>query len=266
MDASSFFALYDFVGTDPDLTNVNFQQASAVTANYINDYMIAFFDFADETNLVDVETRIDNFLTDPVRIGFDVKYRFGEDSTRVPSQQQLDNLLIQAFQQPNVQALLFALRGLPASNPFSTAVDVSYTSEDGTVFLEERSTMSTAGVIATAAACLLVASVAGLVATNRAKRRRFPLHNGTKSTLDAPQMVVESEGSEETMSECTVSIARPPSPNVRHSPSLKIIDEEKEACFSSMKEGRRVARGYGYVPESKGEDRNEDEDKDEEGQ
>ena len=45
------------------------------------------------------------------------------------NKQQLDNLLIQAFQQPNVQALLLALRGIPGSNPFSTAIDASYSSE-----------------------------------------------------------------------------------------------------------------------------------------
>lgn len=187
-----------------------------------------------------------------------MNYQFSDDSTVIPSQQELDNLLIQAFQQPNVQALVFALRGLPSTNPFSTVVDVSYTSEDGTVYLENRS-VSGAGVVAIAAACLLAASAAGLVVTNRARRRGTPLLNGSKSSVgDAPKVVVASDA-EDTMSECTASIARPPSPSMRHSqPTLNKIDEENEATFSSMKEGRRLARGYGFITESKDEEEGDD--------
>ena len=257
-EASPFFVLYELFEANPNLSDTDFQQAAAITANYINDYMIRFFDFSDDTNLEGVETRIGQFLEDPVRIGFDVDYEFGEDSTLIPSQEQLDNLLIQAFQLPNAQALLLALRALPSTNPFSSTTDVSYTSEDGTVFLEERN-LSGPGIMAIAAACLLTASVAGLLLTNRARRKGVPLLNGSKPDGDAPnKVVVESEADEDTMSECTVSVARPPSPNVRHSQTLNIIDEDREASFSSMKEGRRMARGYGMMAESMSESKDEE--------
>jgi len=262
VDASTFFVLYDFLGTEPLPTDAQYQQAAAVTANYINDYMIAFFDFSDDTNLENVQTRINDFLNDPIRIGFDVNYRFGGDSTRIPSQQQLDNLLIQAFQQPNVQALLLALRGIPGSNPFSTVVDASYTSEDGTLFLEGGSPpVSGAGVAAIAAGCLLAASTAALIATNRAKKNGLPIFGNTNSPGDAPKMVPVSECEEDTMSECTVSVARPPSPPNRHSPKLKKIDEDQEASFTSLKVGRRLDRGYGVIPEyEQGEEEGEERD------
>jgi hypothetical protein len=242
--------LYDFAGTDPTLSDSNYQQAAAVTANYINDYMIAFFEFSDDTTLENVQTRIGEFEEDPVRIGYDVNFSFGSDSTLVPSQQLLDSLIIQAFQQPNVQALVAALRGIPGNNPFATTSDVSYTTPDGTLFLE-GSSMSGAGVAAVAAGCLLLASASALYLTNRARRRGVPLLNRTNSTGEAPKVIPVSE-SEETMSECTSSIARSSSPSVRPGgQTLKAIDEDSETSFSStsMKEGRRIARGYGFVPE-----------------
>lgn len=213
--------------------------------------MIAFFDFAEDTNLENVQTRINDFFTDPVRIGFDVNYRFGEDSVRLPSQESLDNLLIQAFQQPNVQALLFALRGLPQTNPFSTATDASYTSEDGTVFLEAG--ISGMGVAAIAAGCLLAASAVALYLTNRAKRNGLQFLDGSESDNEAPKIVPVSVD-EDTMSDCTSSVAPPTVSSHRHSPTLKKIDEVDEAAFTSIKAGRRKTRGYGMIPEHQGDE------------
>ena len=223
--------------------------------------MIAFFDFADDTVLENVQTRIGEFERDPVRIGFDVDYVFGAESTLVPTQQQIDTLLIQAFQQPNVQALLAALRGIPGTNPFSAVADVSYTTPDGTVFLEGGS-MSGAGVAAVAAGCLVVASALALYLTNRAKRRGLPLLHRTDSSSHAPKIIPVAE-SEDTASECTGSVARSSSTPPSNRTTLKAIDEGNETSFTSLKEGRRIARGYGYMPNFQ-EEEEEDEDIEEE--
>jgi hypothetical protein len=272
IDASPFFVLYEFDGADPAVTDADFQQAAAITASYINDYFIAFFEFSDVSNLDNVQTRINEFLTDPIRIGFDVSYSFSEDSSFIPSQQELDNLLIQAFQLPNVQALQFALRGIPGANPFANTADASYVTEAGEVILEMSAAenlsggTSGAGKAAIAASGLLIAAVLALFVTQRAKSSSSPFLKTLKpkfTTLRAKLQLPCKRKSlphhdtiktipisvhDDTMSECTLSVVSPPSIQL-HTLSLGMIEEEEaDQSESLMKEGRRLARGYGNIP------------------
>jgi hypothetical protein len=272
IDASPFIVLYEFDGADPAVTDADFQQAAAITASYINDYFLAFFEFSDVTNLDNVQTRINEFLTDPIRIGIDVNYRFSEDSSFIPSQQDLDNLLIQAFQLPTVQALQLALRGIPGANPFANTADASYVNEAGEVILELSATENLSGGTSGAAKAaiatsgLLIAAVLALFVTQRAKSNSSPFLKTLKpkfTTLRAKLQLPFKRNSlphhdtiktipisvhDDTMSECTSSVVSPPSIQL-HNLSLGMIEEEEaDQLESLMKEGRRLARGYGNIP------------------
>ena len=85
-------------------------------------------------SLDNVQTRINDFVSDPVMVGYEVFFEFGTDSGFIPTQLELDNLIWQAFSQTPVQGLLMSMQGLPPSNPFVNTSGVSYVSEDGTVF------------------------------------------------------------------------------------------------------------------------------------
>ena len=105
-----------------------------MTASYITDYIQTFISVTDGADLEAIQIQSPAYLEDPVRIAFNVRYEFTDDSTSTPSQAQINNLLIQAFQLPSVQALLVEMNGISSSNPFSTVIDASYMSQDGTVF------------------------------------------------------------------------------------------------------------------------------------
>jgi hypothetical protein len=61
----------------------------------------------------------------PIRIGYEGMAVFDESGS-TPSQENVDLLILTAFQQPNVATLLNMLQALPAGNPFSSTSSVQY--------------------------------------------------------------------------------------------------------------------------------------------
>jgi hypothetical protein len=111
---------------------------------------------------------------DPIRIGYEGMAVFGENSEFPPSQEDIDLLILTAFQQPNVATLLSMLQALPAETPFSATSSVQYIqgmqlSVPARTKHDESgsSSTSTATVVAIVGAFVLAFLFAGLILRRR---------------------------------------------------------------------------------------------------
>jgi hypothetical protein len=133
---------------------------------------------------------------DPIRIGYEGMAVFGENSEFPPSQEDVDILILTAFQEPNVSTLLGMLQALPAENPFSGTTSVQYIqgmqlsvparNRNGGPARTRNgdsgsSSTSTATVVAIVGAFVLAFLLIGLVL-----RRRLRARDSLKKYLPAP--------------------------------------------------------------------------------
>lgn len=122
--ASPFNVIY-FVGGGA--TDENLIAGGNVTLEYLEDYLVTQFAFNPATELLlstgaIIETDISTTST-----SFSLSLLFANGSQLVPSQADVDRLIVTAFQQPFVSELLTLLRGsLPVTNPLSTTTGVTY--------------------------------------------------------------------------------------------------------------------------------------------
>lgn len=103
----------------------DFDVANLLTLNYLRNYLM--MQFAPNVTLTSFLGSPTN--TDPStnKASYNVTCVFANNATYVPTTADIDVLIMAAFAQPAVQDLLNALGALPASNPFSTTTQVTYT-------------------------------------------------------------------------------------------------------------------------------------------
>ena len=125
--ATPFSVVYTVGSGAAAPTASDFDEAAAVTLNYLETYFKDQFEFNTETTLTDLTGLLNGTDIDLKEASYDVAVLFAESSTFVPKTADIDVLMIAAFQQPFVKDLLAALASeLPASNPFSTTSKVTY--------------------------------------------------------------------------------------------------------------------------------------------
>lgn len=147
---------------------------------------------------------------DPIRIGYEGLAVFAEGTEFPPSQEDIDLLILTAFQQPSVATLLGMLQALPAENPFSTTSSAQYI-QGMQLSLPARtnnddpgsSTTSTAIVVAIVGTFVLAFLLAGLIL-----RRRLWARDSLKKYLPAPRDFGsgDMEDLEAEESHCTSSV------------------------------------------------------------
>ena len=150
---------------------------------YIEDFITSFFEFTDEITLEDVTISPVSRSNTPLQIRFDTRIRFAADSLLIPSTEELDNLLLSAFQEPAVSTLLILLGNLPQENPFSTTQSVSYIMVPTTRSQSQTASgsLSSLGIGALAASISLVLGMCGVMAI-----RRFYRGDGLRRYKPAP--------------------------------------------------------------------------------
>jgi hypothetical protein len=184
---------------------------------YINEFLRRSFEFA-------LDAMFEEFVgtgvlteVDPIRIGYEGMAVFGESSEFPPSQEDIDLLILTAFQQPNVDTLLGMLQALPAETPFSATSSARYI-QGMQLSIPTRnqndnsasSPTSRATVVGIVGALVLAFLLAGLTL-----RRRLRTRDSIKKYLPAPREFrardiddLEAEESEE--SHCTSSVGATP--------------------------------------------------------
>jgi len=172
--SSPFAITYSAMNVNPSTENL--EELEMVTQNYLEDFMMSFFD---KTSLTD----LDNFVTTmgdqeflvgkPGMVEYKSKGLFNQDSIFIPVTRELDNLIQDAIAQDEY---LDVLNALSKSNPLRGTTTIAWTEADITTEGESTSTSSEgssfvrAGVAAAAAGVVVLA--AGLAML---KRRRHSL-------------------------------------------------------------------------------------------
>jgi hypothetical protein len=174
-----FSVLYNSVGGIP--TDAQFGEADEVTIMHIDAYLRGQLRFVPDIIFLEfVGTGIRNEVG-PLKISFEGMAIFDEIGNSL-SREEMDILISNAFQQPNVAPLLSMLQALPDANPFSSTTSVVYMNESLQSILglgtEPESSGSTripaAAIVATAGAAFLAFLFAGLIYTKR-QRNQDPL-------------------------------------------------------------------------------------------
>lgn len=171
----------------------------------------------------------------PIRIGYEGMAVFDESGS-TPSQEDVDLLILTAFQQPNVATLLNMLQALPAGNPFSSTSSVQYIQgmELSVPKRVKRDTSRSSSISAATVVVIMgiVGSVLLLGVLILRKRLRDPLRKYRDSKVD-----VEDRDAEESY--CTSSVG-PASDD--HSFSFK-NDEQTQADFAPESDMSRTSSG-----------------------
>lgn len=109
------------------VTAADFDAANVVTLNYLRNYLMMQFALNIATTMTGVMGSPTS--TDPSmhKASYNVTGVFADNSAYFPTTADMDVLVMAAFEQPAVQGLLKALGALPASNPFSTTTQATYT-------------------------------------------------------------------------------------------------------------------------------------------
>lgn len=98
---------------------------SDVTLYYLNRFFIQHFKFRSRATMRRFVGEVIGRATKPARIGFEIRVIL-EPGPELPSSEDLDSLLVEAFEQPVVQELLDALGRVQPDNPLSTTDSVTY--------------------------------------------------------------------------------------------------------------------------------------------
>jgi energy-converting hydrogenase Eha subunit A len=125
VDASAFSVTYETSGADP--TEAQFNNAEAITLEYLEQFFIDFFDFSFEGEFVALSASALTNTVGPPRIEYNLTAFFLAGEQRIPTEEEVDIVVQTALLQPSVQTLLLELRTLPADNPFSSTSTVFYT-------------------------------------------------------------------------------------------------------------------------------------------
>lgn len=153
-----------YVGSNSDtVTTEQLDQASMVTFRFLDDFLeAAFRPLAHEIRYDSiVGVRPDHFHED---IEFILEGRFLNTTTRVPTSQELDSLIRDAFNPPYIETMLIMLENLPDSNPYSRTSSVLF--RRGLLESQESSS-NTSKVVGITSAFLAALFVTGVVAAHR---------------------------------------------------------------------------------------------------
>ena len=126
VQASPFGALYTLIISGADPTPEEFVSAADLTLDHIDRYLATMFAAIPETTYLGRIALPTSTGTNPVTIDYDFAAIFGQNSQTIPSTADLDQLIEGSLMEPAVNDLVDDLRVLPATNPFSTTVTVSY--------------------------------------------------------------------------------------------------------------------------------------------
>jgi len=105
-----------------------FREAAAETIAYLEHFLLQQFKTVTGSEVEAFYGSWTGSAIDPPRAGFEVTMVFTEQSTWVPTQDDLDIYVEVAFQTPSVNELISRLQELKQSNPFSNVTSVTYSS------------------------------------------------------------------------------------------------------------------------------------------
>jgi hypothetical protein len=126
-EASPFVITYQ-TSDSREPTPEEFDQAQAVTLQYLEDFLVGEYEFNLITALNDVLGLALSESTDPLAVAYATTLLFSPESGFIPSQEDIDVQVFTAFQEQAVFDLVAALQGLPPENPFSSTTSVQFTS------------------------------------------------------------------------------------------------------------------------------------------
>jgi len=180
---------YNTLNTE-ETTEPHFAAAEALTIQYLELYLEQTFEFVAGADFESVDASATGIAFNPNRMGFETVVNFAPSSTSVPSQEDIDRLIAQAFEVPNVNAFLGLLGTLPPDNPFSSTSSVEYSSArqdfvNGNTI--PRSIVALIGGI-----CVLSVLLGGVIFSRRSrfsKKRKLKYH---RSNVD---VTCNSDGS-----------------------------------------------------------------------
>lgn len=161
-----FQVTYNIHGTGTNPTSEQIYAAVNITVAYINEYFLKMFEVNSLVTYVSLKGSLTAISPDFTEISYNATALFARDSMFVPSMQDLDMLLVTAFQQPGVQTLLVMLQQLPSDNSYSQTLQASYkpAAIPTTGTSSSRNTGAIAGITS---AFLVTFFVAGVVVAYR---------------------------------------------------------------------------------------------------
>jgi hypothetical protein len=125
--SNSFTVTYTTPTSGGNPSGADFLQAEAVTLQYLQAYIRTFFSANPFLHIDSFHGSVLGTAISPARVGYNVGVTFSSQSSQLPSQQDLDNIIQTALSQPAVQQLLTELQKLPTSNALSGTTAVAYT-------------------------------------------------------------------------------------------------------------------------------------------
>jgi hypothetical protein len=137
VQATPFSGAYINAGANPTVSE--FEDAEIRTCDFLRNFFVEFYSFSFETTLASLDCAAVTFGSSPAQISYEVSLTFTEGSFLIPSQEDVDVLLITAFQPPTVNALLVELSMSAGAFATTTAVDYS-TAVDAQSFMTVQST------------------------------------------------------------------------------------------------------------------------------
>ena len=122
--ASPFNLVFESEG---DPSEADLEAAANVTLRYLEDYFIVQYEFNSRTNLMATNGIVTEFNAAESQIFLAITLLFSEDSIFLPSQEDIDELIVTALRNPFVGQLKRLLESdLPPSNPLSATTKVTY--------------------------------------------------------------------------------------------------------------------------------------------
>ncbi|KAL3911841.1 MAG: hypothetical protein SGARI_001448, partial [Bacillariaceae sp.] len=157
-------------------------ELTSLTNSYLQSYMLSAFQ-SEEVLMVDFVTSLLFYQDVPdssiILVTFDSEALFKQSSVVVPTKEEMEAELQQAFEGDSISGYLGMVQSLPSNNVFNTALQIFLVQEASE---EQRSGISGIGVAAASFAALLSSTLIGAaVYRQRRKRRR---HRSSDKFLD----------------------------------------------------------------------------------
>jgi hypothetical protein len=215
-----------------DPTEEQFNDAEAITLEYLNLYLQQVFGFTADFEFESFSGSATGVAFRPERIGFEGSAEFAESSNSVPTQADMDSFIATAFELPGVQIFIDLLATLPADNPFSTTTSVMFSSASRSYGQTSESALPPEAIFVIGVLFFLSIGLVGFFSTRRERSRR---HGRSKQLSD------EGTNTEEH-SAFTSSVGTPSMPGYG-----KFGDEQIEIQFGHMREDSEEERSL-YDP------------------
>jgi len=198
-DPTPFSVTYDNVESGGTPSEEDYAEAAEVTVTYLEEFLKSSLAFED-SYLESLNLTVSGIGTGPVRIGYFGDATFSEESTFVPTQEQLDELIDTALQQPISETLLMMLNNLPEDNPFSKTTNVEYSNSAQPSEPEPLATqlVSSTGIVSAVigASVVVVAVAAGYVSLKHYRIFAVKDRSGSNNNNDDRTEVVMTDNEE----------------------------------------------------------------------